>query len=272
MTVFEIALNVATLILLLPVSVLFAQVLLAVTRRGTEATEQGNRPRLTVVMPAHDEATLISITVLSVMPQLLKSDRFLVVADNCTDQTAALAAAAGAEVIVRTDSVHRGKGYALDYAVRHLESDPPAVVIVIDADCQIATGTLDQLARCCARTERPVQSLNLMHAGPDAAPKMRIAEFAWLVKNFVRPIGMHRLGLPCQLMGTGMAFHGRASVRQNWQPAISSRISNSGSLLLALESRRSFAPRHLSGVYFRLRARVSGNNGRVGSTVTSVSF
>ena len=206
MTVFEIALNVATLILLLPVCVLFAQVLLAVTRRGTEATEQGNRPRLTIVMPAHDEAALISITVLSIMPQLLKSDRLLVVADNCTDQTAALAAAAGAEVIIRTDSVHRGKGYALDYAIRHLESDPPGVVIVIDADCQVATGALDQLARCCARTERPVQSLNLMHAGPDAALKMRIAEFAWLVKNFVRPIGMHRLGLPCQLMGTGMAF------------------------------------------------------------------
>ncbi len=35
---------------------------------------------------------------------------------------------------------------------------------------------------------------------------MRIAEFAWLIKNHIRPLGLQRLGLPCQLMGTGMAF------------------------------------------------------------------
>jgi cellulose synthase/poly-beta-1,6-N-acetylglucosamine synthase-like glycosyltransferase len=45
-----------------------------------------------------------------------------------------------------------------------------------------------------------------MRAPRDASPKMRIAEFAWVVKNQVRPTGLHRLGLPCQLMGTGMAF------------------------------------------------------------------
>jgi cellulose synthase/poly-beta-1,6-N-acetylglucosamine synthase-like glycosyltransferase len=33
-----------------------------------------------------------------------------------------------------------------------------------------------------------------------------IAEFAFAVKNLVRPLGFLRLGLPCQLMGTGMAF------------------------------------------------------------------
>jgi cellulose synthase/poly-beta-1,6-N-acetylglucosamine synthase-like glycosyltransferase len=45
-----------------------------------------------------------------------------------------------------------------------------------------------------------------MYAGADAGLGKRIAEFAWIVKNQVRPEGMLRLGLPCQLMGTGMAF------------------------------------------------------------------
>jgi cellulose synthase/poly-beta-1,6-N-acetylglucosamine synthase-like glycosyltransferase len=45
-----------------------------------------------------------------------------------------------------------------------------------------------------------------MRAGEGASIKMRIAEFAWAVKNQVRPLGSSRLGLPCQLMGTGMAF------------------------------------------------------------------
>lgn len=42
---------------------------------------------------------------------------------------------------------------------------------------------------------------------PDASPiNSRVAEFAWRVKNWVRPSGLRALGLPCQLMGTGMAF------------------------------------------------------------------
>ena len=34
----------------------------------------------------------------------------------------------------------------------------------------------------------------------------RIAEFAWRIKNDLRPRGLAALGLPCQLMGSGMAF------------------------------------------------------------------
>jgi cellulose synthase/poly-beta-1,6-N-acetylglucosamine synthase-like glycosyltransferase len=42
---------------------------------------------------------------------------------------------------------------------------------------------------------------------PDRSPiNFRVAEFAWRVKNWVRPLGLRALGLPCQLMGTGMAF------------------------------------------------------------------
>jgi cellulose synthase/poly-beta-1,6-N-acetylglucosamine synthase-like glycosyltransferase len=34
----------------------------------------------------------------------------------------------------------------------------------------------------------------------------QVAEFSWRVKNWLRPLGLHALKLPCQLMGTGMAF------------------------------------------------------------------
>jgi cellulose synthase/poly-beta-1,6-N-acetylglucosamine synthase-like glycosyltransferase len=39
-----------------------------------------------------------------------------------------------------------------------------------------------------------------------AGIKSRIAELAWLIRNQVRALGYYRMGLPCQLMGTGMAF------------------------------------------------------------------
>jgi hypothetical protein len=56
------------------------------------------------------------------------------------------------------------------------------------------------------RTGRPVQALYLMLAPADAGLARRLAQFAWRVRNWARPAGWHRLGLPCQLMGTGMAF------------------------------------------------------------------
>ncbi len=202
----EILLLAVAIILLLPATVLFIEVMLALTRRKNVTADDHERRRLAILMPAHNEALVIAGPILSVSPQLGEIDRLVVVADNCTDETAAIASENGAEVIIRTDLDRRGKGYALDYGIRHLALDAPEIVIVIDADCQVAPKTIDRLARICALSNRPVQSMYLMYAGKDAGLRMRIAEFAWTIKNQVRPLGLLRLGLPCQLMGTGMAF------------------------------------------------------------------
>lgn len=197
----------AALLLMVPVFVLSVEVFAAVTRRErTTALVAGDRPGVTVLVPAHDEALIISPTLRTIISQLTRGDRLVVVADNCTDETAALAAAEGAEVLERSDLMRRGKGYALDHGIRHLESNPPAIVLIVDADCRLTPGVIDRLARLSHRSGRPVQALYLMQASEDASLKMRIAEFAWVIKNQVRPLGLHRLGLPCQLMGTGMAF------------------------------------------------------------------
>jgi glycosyltransferase involved in cell wall biosynthesis len=140
------------------------------------------------------------------MPQLQAGDRLLVVADNCSDDTAELARASGAEVIERCNQQQRGKGYALDFGVRHLAADAPEVMVIVDADCQVSEGSIERLAISCIESGRPVQALYLMHAPEGSGLKVRIAEFAWRVKNLVRPAGWARLGLPCQLMGSGMAF------------------------------------------------------------------
>jgi len=62
------------------------------------------------------------------------------------------------------------------------------------------------LSRKCGQTGLPIQGLYLMHAPEQSGLKMQIAEFAWLVNNWVRPLGFQRLGVPCRLMGSGMAF------------------------------------------------------------------
>jgi len=193
-------------VILLPVLILFIQILLACLPVRSLPQAQGARPRVAVLVPAHNEASVIEATLRTLKPQLLEGDRLLVVADNCSDNTPALARLAGAEVVERHDDARRGKGYALDHGVRHLASAAPDVLIIVDADCQVSEGFVERLAICCIDSGRPVQALDLMRAPAGSGLKVQLAEFAWCVKNRARPQGWARLGLPCQLMGTGMAF------------------------------------------------------------------
>lgn len=165
---------------------------------------KGKRPSVAVIVPAHNEETCISPTLESIIPQLRAGDRIIVVADNCSDGTAAVARSLGAEVHERTNSDLRGKGYALDAGIRYLENQPSHLVLVVDADCALDAGALDTLAKISATTGRPVQGRNLMKAPSGAGFDVKIAEFAYVIKNLIRPTGLLRLGLPCQLMGTGM--------------------------------------------------------------------
>lgn len=199
-------LGVVAALLLLPVLLLLLQVLMACLPARVQPLGSHARPQVAVLVPAHDEASIIRATLASIVPQLRPGDRLLVVADNCTDDTARLAREAGAEVVERHDARLRGKGYALDFGVRHLAGQPPEVVIVVDADCQVGEWAIERLARRCREVDRPVQALYLMRAPVGAGLKVQVAEFAWRVKNLVRPRGWARLGLPCQLMGAGMAF------------------------------------------------------------------
>jgi cellulose synthase/poly-beta-1,6-N-acetylglucosamine synthase-like glycosyltransferase len=128
------------------------------------------------------------------------------VADNCTDDTAAVARASGAEVIERHDATKFGKGYALDFGVQHLSLEPPEIVIIIDADCRVEGGAIDQLALTSAATGRPVQALHMMISPIKSLVNHQVPEFAGRVKLWLRQLGLTALGLPCLLMGTGMAF------------------------------------------------------------------
>ncbi len=197
----------AVAVVLVPVAVLLAETwaaLLGEKRKGPLSSVQ--RPRCAVLVPAHDEEEGVARTIQAIAPQLGQLDRVLVVADNCGDRTAAAARAAGATVVERYDPGRRGKGFALDHGVRFLEQDPPDVVVVVDADCLVDEGALSRLVNEAAATGRPVQAAYLMAPPVGAGYRERASAFAFQYKNLVRPLGLWRLGLPCLLTGTGMAF------------------------------------------------------------------
>jgi len=175
--------------------------------RGASVTAPGGVPhRTAVLIPAHNEGAGILPTIRDVQAQLGPNDSILVVADNCTDDTAAIARAAGVEVTVRTDSARRGKGYALEFGVRHLAPDAPDVVVIMDADCRLGDNALRYLSDSVMANGRPAQSLYLMLAPENAPPGKGVNLFAWRVRNWIRPLGLKLFGLPTQLFGTGMAF------------------------------------------------------------------
>jgi cellulose synthase/poly-beta-1,6-N-acetylglucosamine synthase-like glycosyltransferase len=208
LAIMELQLLLLGLALAVPTAVLLVQCVVAVLpwrTRPAAAAPRDPSLRAVVLVPAHDEADGIAATVAALACELGPRDEILVVADNCTDDTSTLARAAGARVVERCDPEHRGKGYALRFAVDALAADPPDVVVIVDADCRVRPGSLHVLVARAAAEQRPMQATFAMRA-PNRHPRALVSELAVIVRNRVRLEGMRRLGQPCHMTGSGMAF------------------------------------------------------------------
>ena len=116
-------------------------------------------PRVVALIPAHDEEAQIAATIDSIRAQTLRPVRIVVVADNCRDATASVAAAAGAEVLQSVDNRARKAG-ALNQGIQ-LIGDDCEYLLQMDADTVLdrefvaaAVWELDRDARLggvCAR-------------------------------------------------------------------------------------------------------------------------
>jgi hypothetical protein len=173
---------------------------------------------LAVVIPAHDEEDQVATAVQSVMAADYRSAkrRVIVVADNCSDQTATVARIAGAEVWERHDPDRRGKGYALDWAFRRLlEDESVQAVCVVDADCEVSRNLLEALASRLRSGADAAQATYLI-SNPDESPRAALRWAGFALFNVIRPLGRDRLGMSCGLLGTGMAISRELLQRSPW--------------------------------------------------------
>lgn len=195
-------------ILLVPVIIFSLQCFLSLlpVKRSQVPVDGKASPRTSVLIPAHNESDIIHGIIHDVVGQLNEGDKVYVIADNCTDDTAAVAKRHGAEVIERTNLEQRGKSYALRYALEQLEAAPPEVVIVVDADCRISSQAISLLSSKAAQLDRPVQGSYIFGSQKDSASSNLASSFTLWFKNHIRPLGSLRAGMPCQLTGSGMAF------------------------------------------------------------------
>jgi 1,2-diacylglycerol 3-beta-glucosyltransferase len=167
------------------------------------------RHRLTVLLPAHDEEQLIARCVGSLFDQTYPRDlyRVVVIADNCSDETAARAAAAGAEVMVRDQPDARGKGQALRWAMDQVLSAPssPDAVVIVDADSLADRGLLAALERELA-AGHPVVQADYTVLANTGSPRSELVAAGFLLFHRVRLSGRKALGMPASLVGNGMLF------------------------------------------------------------------
>ena len=194
-------------ILLVPCVVFFIECFAAFTS-GQSKLDLSNieRPKTTVLIPAHNEAEQIKEVLEVLQEQITKQDQIIVIADNCHDNTAELARSTGVKVLERENKRDRGKGYALDYAMQQIKDNPPEVLVILDGDCIIKPNTIKNITCKAIATGRPVQATYLMEQPENPSFKDNISMFSIKIKNLVRLLGLNCLGWHCLLTGSGMAF------------------------------------------------------------------
>jgi len=162
---------------------------------------------LTIIIPAHDEELGIGRCITSIR----RADsqgvhvRVVVVADNCSDQTATVARAAGAEVLIRCDRERRGKGYALDFAFKVLEGSGNDGFAVIDADTEIDRNFIIETAAALRAGADATQCRYLVR-NSNATVRIRLMRIALAAYNVLRPRGRERLGFSAGLYGNGFGL------------------------------------------------------------------
>jgi cellulose synthase/poly-beta-1,6-N-acetylglucosamine synthase-like glycosyltransferase len=187
----------------------------AALRGRRHGAQRGPRPAvdaagLRIVIPAHDEEAGIDAmleSLLGKLPRGASPRQVLVVADHCSDATAAIARARGVRVIERHLETRRGKGHALDEAFRQLlEHDREAqVFVVLDADARLGPGALEHLLAAFASGADAVQA-SYRVANPDADARAALLHLAWLGFNHLRPLGRECLGLSVGILGNGFGL------------------------------------------------------------------
>lgn len=161
-----------------------------------------------ILIPAHNEESIISHTLKNLQNQLNNTDQVIVIADNCQDKTAQIVRDFGFTAIERKNENEKGKGYALAFGIEYLkqQKNQPEIVVIVDADCLLADEALAILKHEVIKRGRPVQACYLMLSGEVTRLGVKVSEFAFMVKNKIRLRGLSRLGMPVPLTGTGMAF------------------------------------------------------------------
>lgn len=159
-----------------------------------------------MVVPAHNEESVVS----SLIESLKKLDYpkelydIFVIADNCTDNTAKVAKAAGAIVYDRFDEEHKTKGYALKWFFdKKIEEDAQYdAFCIFDADNIVDKNFLNVMNKKLCQGEDVVQGYKDIKNPSDSWISAGYAIFYWTMHRFYH-LARYNIGLSPLMNGTG---------------------------------------------------------------------
>jgi cellulose synthase/poly-beta-1,6-N-acetylglucosamine synthase-like glycosyltransferase len=175
------------------------------------------RTRFGILIPAHNEELLIDRLLKSINKQDYHSGmiKTIVVADNCSDNTDKIGLENGARVLERRDDQHRGKGYAIKFALERIDMSEYDAIFIIDADSIIKNDLLMQLDKALRSGKKIIQCYNGV-ANPEQSWFTRLLYVSRTIGNEIYHPGKQKLGLSSYLMGNGMCFSIKILMKYGW--------------------------------------------------------
>jgi len=172
-----------------------------------------------ILIPAHNEEAVIAGTLRSCAALNYPKNKYqtFVIADNCSDQTAAIATQMGAVCYRREDYTRKGKGHALAWALQIILPQKHDAVLILDADCQIDAHALQVFDRYLQDGEQVLQA-QLVAANPDASATSYALAVGNYLENELFYVPKDRLGWAVLLRGTGMVFRRQVLDHHPFQP------------------------------------------------------
>ncbi|MFQ5480247.1 MAG: glycosyltransferase family 2 protein [Thermodesulfobacteriota bacterium] len=164
--------------------------------------------RIAVIIPAHNEALLIERTINSVKSSDYPVPLFdiIVIADNCTDDTAGIARDAGVTCLQRSDTGNKGKGYALQWAFENeiVKNGGYGAFLIMDADSVVSKNVIQKVNDYISSGFDALTCYHMVQ-GRESTPVLEMVKMGFILRN-LRNAGISALGGSAPLLGSGMGF------------------------------------------------------------------
>jgi glycosyltransferase involved in cell wall biosynthesis len=200
--------------------------------------------RFLVLIPAYNEEAVLGATLAALNAALRARDRVVVVADRCTDATADIARAFGADVLERPPHSEPGRAAARQAGLEYAQGLEWDAIVMIDADSIVEPGFFDACEAALASGALALQARSEAAAGDRVIDQAALA--AATLQGVLMPRGRDRLGLCVRLRGTGMVLDRSLLTRFRFRAPASEDLWYS--LDLALEG---ILPRHVERARLR---------------------
>lgn len=181
-------------------------------------------PGLIFLILAHNEELVLQRSLGALTGQLGADDRVQIVADRCSDRTAALARTQGADVFLRNEPAPPGKGAALRWWVEHQHLDAQQPVIILDADSIVQPGFALNIRSAFRDPEIAAVQTALNPVSALHSPMSAVISLSERIDQGFFDTLRYRLGGSVRLRGTGMGF--RFGLLQSCIPGLETNVED----------------------------------------------